>query len=88
MYGGFALLDHSLLFQGNPISCLKKNASQDKLSVSFLLDLNKHNVYRGIKLINNTEINFIDADVDVGTNATTRVLLKDSDVRPVYMQFC
>ena len=37
---------------------------------------------------NNTEINFIDADVDVGTNATTLVLLKDSDVRPVYMQFC
>ena len=37
---------------------------------------------------NYTEINFIDADVDVGTNAITRVLLKDSDVRPVYIQFC
>ena len=36
---------------------------------------------------NNTEINFIDADVDVGINAITRVLLKDSDVRPVYIQF-
>ena len=37
---------------------------------------------------NYTEINLIDADVDVGTNAITRVLLKDSDVRPVYIQFC
>ena len=37
---------------------------------------------------NNTEIIFIDADFDVGTNATTLVLLKDSEVRPVYMQFC
>ena len=37
---------------------------------------------------NYTEINFIDADVDVGSNAITRVLLKDSDVRPVYRQFC
>ena len=57
--------------QGN----LKKKASQ-KLSVSFLYDLNKHNVYRGIKLYSNhTEINVIDGDVDVGTNATTWVLL-------------
>ena len=30
------------------------------------------------------EINFIDADVDVGNNGTTRVLLMDSDVTPVY----
>ena len=30
------------------------------------------------------EINVIDVDVDVGTNATTLVLLMDSDVRPVY----
>ena len=37
---------------------------------------------------NNTEINFFDADVDVGTNAITRVLLKGSDVRSVYIQFC
>ena len=61
--------------------------SQNKLSVSFLNDLNKHNLYRGIKT-NITEINLIYADVDVGSNATTRVLLKDSDVRPVYIQFC
>ena len=40
--------------------CLKKNASQ---KLSFLHDLNKHNVYRGIKVI--------DADGDVGTNATS-----------------
>ena len=39
--------------------CLKKNASQ---KLSFLHDLKKHNVYRGIKVI--------DADSDVGTNAT------------------
>ena len=39
--------------------CLKKNASQ---KLCFLHDLNKHNVYRGIKVI--------DADGDVGTNAT------------------
>ena len=73
------------------MSCLKKNASQNKLSVSFLRDLNKHNVYRGIKLtIRKSIFNFFffDADVDVGTKATTRVLLKDSDVRTVYMQFC
>ena len=31
------------------------------------------------------EINFIDAYVDVGTNATTLVLLMDSDVAPVYV---
>ena len=55
--------------------CLKKNASQ-KLSVTFLHDLNKHNEYRSIKLYSNhTEINLIEADVDVGTNATTWVLL-------------
>ena len=36
---------------------VKKKASQ-KLSVSFLHDLNKHKVYRGIKLYSNhTEIN-------------------------------
>ena len=39
------------------------------------------------------EINLIDADVDVGTNATnstTLVLLTDSDLKSVqmYMQFC
>ena len=33
---------------------------------------------------NHTEISFIDEDVDVGTNVTARVLLMDSDVRPVY----
>ena len=61
----------TLKTQGN----LKKKASQ-KLSVSFLHDLNKHNVYRAIKLYtNHTEINVIDADVDDGTNATTWVLL-------------
>ena len=31
------------------------------------------------------EINFIDADVDVGTNATTQVLLMDSDQTSVYI---
>ena len=30
------------------------------------------------------EINVIDADVDVGTNATTWVLLMDSDLKSVY----
>ena len=30
------------------------------------------------------EINVIDADVDVGTNATTLVLLMDSDLKSVY----
>ena len=34
----------------NLIPGLKKNASQNKLSVSFLHDFNKHNVYRGMKL--------------------------------------
>ena len=33
------------------------------------------------------EINVIDADVDVGTNATTRVLLLESDLKPVYTYF-
>ena len=34
---------------------------------------------------NHKEINVIDADVDVGSsNATTRVLLMDSDLKPVY----
>ena len=34
---------------------------------------------------NQKEINVINADVDVGsTNATTRVLLMDSDLKPVY----
>ena len=32
------------------------------------------------------KINFIDADVDVGTNVTTRVLLMDSDRTPVYIE--
>ena len=30
------------------------------------------------------EINIIDGDVDVGTNATTQVLLIDSGLKPVY----
>ena len=35
---------------------------------------------------NHKEINVVDADVDVGsTNATTRVLLMDSDLKPVYV---
>ena len=35
---------------------------------------------------NHKEINVVDADVDVGsTNATTRVLLTDSDLKPVYV---
>ena len=64
--------NETLKTQGN----LKKKAFPQKLSVSFLHDLNKHNVYRGIKLYSNhMEINVIDADVDVGTNATTWVLL-------------
>ena len=33
------------------------------------------------------EINVIDADVDVGTNATTQVLLLESDLKPVYTYF-
>ena len=32
----------------------------------------------------NAEINVTDADVDVGTNATTWVLLMDSDLKSVY----
>ena len=39
----------TLKAQGNPIPCLKTNASQ-KLSVSFLHNLNKHNVCSVIKL--------------------------------------
>ena len=47
-----------------------------KLPVSFLHDLNKHNVYSARdQTINHTKINVIDADVDVGTNATTWVPL-------------
>ena len=35
---------------------------------------------------NHKEINVVDADVDVSsTNATTRVLLTDSDLKPVYV---
>ena len=33
------------------------------------------------------EINVIDADVNVGTNATSRVLLLESDLKPVYIYF-
>ena len=33
------------------------------------------------------EINVIDADVDVGTNTTTQVLLLESDLKPVYTYF-
>ena len=44
---------------------------------SFLHELNKHNVYRRNECV-------IGADVDVGTNATTWVLLMDSDLKSVY----
>ena len=51
---------------------------RDKTDFLFLFFMNS------ISTTYTAEINVIDADVDVGTNATTWVLLMDSDLRSVY----
>ena len=51
---------------------------RDKTYFLFLFFMN------AISTTYNAEITVIDADVDVGTNATTWVLLMDSDLRSVY----
>ena len=56
---------------------------QNKLSVSFPHDLNKHNVYSGIKLTIRKSMLLMRKSMLI-LNATTPVLLMDSDVRPVY----
>ena len=51
---------------------------RDKTNFLFLFFMNS------ISTTYNAEITVIDADVDVGTNATTWVLLMDSDLKSVY----
>ena len=51
---------------------------RDKTNFLFLFFMNS------ISTTYNAEINVTDADVDVGTNATTWVLLMDSDLKSVY----
>ena len=54
------------------------------LYLFFMISISRH-IQRD--QINHMEINVIDADVDVGTNATTQVLLLESDLKPVYTYF-
>ena len=51
---------------------------RDKTNFLFLFLMNS------ISTTYNAEITVIDADVDVGSNTTTWVLLMDSDLRSVY----
>ena len=51
---------------------------RDKTNFLFLFFMNS------ITTTYKAEVNVIDADADVGTNATTWVLLVDSDLKSVY----